>query len=81
MAYIMADLATGWVAGFDANDEPIFESKPALKHHTVTQNEWLFSIVVAAVKCGIDKIDFVRGGMIVKTKNLEQLFDELKMVT
>jgi hypothetical protein len=79
-SYIMADVQTGWVAGFDADGEPIFESKPALKHHTVSQGEWLFNIAVVAAKCGIGRIEFVHGGQVVKEKTLAELVAEIKAV-
>lgn len=77
-AYVMADVKTGWVAGFDSEGEPVFESKGALKHHTTTQTEWLFNVMVAAAKAGISRIEFVRGGEVIEVKTVKELSEEFR---
>ncbi len=75
--YVLACLKSGTIQGFDADDMPIFESKYRLSHYSTTQNEWLFLLIVAAKRAGIEIVEFVRNGSVEKITSVTELVSQL----
>ncbi len=77
-SYVLACVKTGTIQGFDADGEPVFESKPRLAHYSTTNGEWLFLLIVAAKRAGIERVEFMRGGVLAEVVSVDALVSRFK---